>query len=103
MNVPAGLLDELLHYREGVVAIRAARLDSHQAQAEIGPVVVADLEDELGVLAVRRRDVGRDPILRGVGALLRQLRRRVRACGRGVDGDARATQGLDQGRARESW
>src|SRR5215217_8539469 len=101
IGVDARLLVELLHHREGVVAIRAARLDGHQAQVEVGAVVVADLEYELGVLAVVRRNVGRDLVFGRVGALLRQLGGQVLAGRGGDDGDARATQRLDKRRARE--
>src|SRR3712207_2789711 len=59
-GVDARLLEKALHLREAVVAVRAARLDGHKADVEVGAVAVADLKDELGVLAEGRRLVNRD-------------------------------------------
>ncbi|MDJ0347506.1 hypothetical protein [Streptomyces sp. PH10-H1] len=67
-RVDAGLAQEVVEHGEAVLTLVAARRDGHQADREVRSEVVADLQDQLGVLGVDRGDVGRDALRAVVGA-----------------------------------
>ncbi len=94
LAVDAGLVEEVGEHREAGGALVALRGDGEEADPEVGAQVVADLEDQLGVLGVGRGGVRGHPWASGV--IARQPPHRVGAGRVGGDVHPGTFERLDQ-------